>query len=113
MCDLDFGINPFLDNDQWLLIIEITQVSVIWYVHSWAMAIKPLRQLVSTLLKVKSSILKWKYSQTSIVRGGRGYQISKKFPRITEVRVVKRLIKCWHQFTVKVVDYVLQSELRT
>ena len=60
MCDLDFGINPFLDNDQWLLIIEITQVSVIWYVHSWAMAIKPLRQLVSTLLKVKSSILKWK-----------------------------------------------------
>jgi hypothetical protein len=39
MYDLNYGTNPFSDNDQWLLIIEITQVSVIWYVHSWAMAI--------------------------------------------------------------------------
>ena len=31
MYDLNYGTNPFLDNDQWLLIIEITQVSVIWY----------------------------------------------------------------------------------
>ena len=44
------------------------------------------------------------YSQTSIVRGGRGYQISKNFPRITEVRVVKRSIKFWHPFTAKVID---------
>jgi hypothetical protein len=44
------------------------------------------------------------YSQTSIVRGSREYQISKNFPRITEVRVVKRSIKCWHPFTAKVVD---------
>jgi hypothetical protein len=44
------------------------------------------------------------YSQTSIVRGCWGYQISKNFPRITEVRVVKRSIKFWHPFTAKVTD---------
>ena len=44
------------------------------------------------------------YSQTSIVRGGRGYQISKNFPRITEVRVVKRSTKFWHPFKAKVIE---------
>jgi hypothetical protein len=36
------------------------------------------------------------YSQTSILRGGRGYQILKNNPRITEVRVVRRSIKVSH-----------------
>jgi hypothetical protein len=38
-----------------------------------------------------------------IVRGGRGYQISKNFPRITEVRAVKMLIKFCYLFTARVV----------
>jgi hypothetical protein len=40
------------------------------------------------------------YSQTSILRGGRGYRILKNNPRITEVRVVRRSIKVYHLIQV-------------
>jgi hypothetical protein len=48
----------------------------------------------------------WKTVFMLLVRGGRGYQISKNFLRITEVRVVniKSSIKFGHPFTAKVVD---------
>ena len=47
-------------------------------------------------LLYSSCSLRSLYSQTSILRGGRGYQILKNFPRIKEVCVVKRSIEFWH-----------------
>jgi hypothetical protein len=65
----------------------------------------------SRVLKVKLGIfgilINRYYSQTSIVRGGRGYQISKNFPRIIEVCVVKRSTKFWHPCKAKVTDLML------
>ena len=52
-----------------------------------------INKIVATHSDVKFQSI---YSQTSILRGGRGYQILKNFPRITEVRVVKRSIEFWH-----------------
>ena len=67
-----------------------------WYWGVWALS--------DYSTNLPSTAPRCYYSQTSIVRGGRAYQISKNFPRITEVRVVKRSINFWHQFTVKVVQ---------